>query len=162
MPFRKRYLRERCAKCSCFLHHQGQKEMGICVDCAKKELEKIIDSRRIRTLIGLVLASMFFALLLSLNANNFDNALTELSIGVQALAIFGCFLFPFARFVSLDDLLPMSTNSFFGGNDGCTAVIEFLISAFTGPIFFVHGLFKIQRLSNYINNPSHNDCLEDL
>jgi len=162
MPFRKRYLRERCAECSSFLYQQGQKKMGVCTNCAKKELDKIKNSRRIRTLIGLVLASVFLSVMLSLNANNFDNALTELSTGMQVLTVLGCFLFPFAKFVSMEDIFPTGSSLGDFEEAGFIAVIEFLISAFTGPIFFIHGLYKIRKLSSYINSQAHNGCLEDL
>ena len=35
---------------------------------------------------------------------------------------------------------------------GGLIVIELLFSIFTGPFFFIHGLYTLRRLSNYINN----------
>ena len=35
---------------------------------------------------------------------------------------------------------------------GGLIVIELLFSIFTGPFFFIHGLYTLRKLSNYINN----------
>jgi len=152
MPFRKRSLRERCTDCSKFLHHQEQKEIGICTDCVKKEIKRLKTSHLIRALIGLIIASIFLALVATLNVINFRNTLTALSATGQALVALGCFLFPFARLIKIRHLVEGPRTHVIDEEEfneaGFLAAMEFFISAFTGPIFFVHGLYRIGKLSS--------------
>ena len=158
MLFRKSQLRERCRSCSQFLHHHAQQKMGICIDCARKQIEDIKTNRRIRTIIGLLLASTFLTLIMSLTANNVDSILTILWVEEIALIALVLFLLPFAR------LIRLGSNGGYMDEDGFNeagfvAIIEFAISAFTGPFFFIHGIIRMKKLSNYIKNHDDNKDL---
>jgi len=102
MLFRKRTLPEICRYCSKFLK-QEQRIIDICTDCAKKSRDSVQKSFKIRTLIGLLLASIFLAVLSSFNVNNFDNVITSLSANLQIAIMVACFYLSFGEFVSLEN-----------------------------------------------------------
>ena len=168
MLFRKRQPRERCAECSSFLLQQKQKEMGICVDCAKKSRDTIQKSFMIRNLIGLLLASIFSWAVAYFSVNDINNIITNLTTTVQIIIAFICFFLPFGEFMSLERVVNSSKRSIInqGGHgvgsseNGILAFLtELMIFIFSGAFFFIHRIFSIVKLSNYIKSQSNIDRL---
>ena len=159
MLFRKKELPEICRDCPKVLE-PNQKIIGICIACAQSQRSSILRSYKIKTIIGLLLVSVFLGILFSLSANNFDNIITNLPINTRITIVIICLMLPFGQLVSLEHALGGSRTVFIdenrnevvAGESFLLVATEFLMFFITGPFFFLHGIYTMIKLSNYIKN----------
>jgi len=151
--FRKKKISERCSECSKFLSaEQLQVGMGICTDCAEKLVANIKRNLKIRAMIGLLLVSVVFIVIQHFRANFAPNAISELSVPILVIIALMCFLFPFFKYVKLEEIFESHSAVVVLEERLGFIIIESMFTVISGPFFFVSRLYQIRKLSKYINN----------